>query len=633
MERKNNRSLIKKQCFVFDFFKTRYFRSNLKKRYNSRKFYERFKEITRKNCIILVYKHNKNIEKDLYPREIFQEYDENDKIKKNAKPKYLKGKQLGKGAYGECFVFESLETGEKFAAKIVNKEKLIRQKSKDQLTKEIKIQQKCNYPKIVKVNNHFEDTKSVYIIQEYCTNYTLSDLLVKRGRLTECEVQCYMFQLIQGLKYLHSNRIIHRDLKPSNLFLDKNMELKIGDFGLIAIVSKDNERRKTRCGTLEYMAPEIYENNDKGYLFEVDIWSMGVIMYQLLTGQLPFKGHDDYETVNNILNITYNNNLSYLSEEAKDLIRQIFVKDTKKRPGLIQILYHDFFHKNRFKEFYEVTTLKEPPEIKEEKIQLKKDERTSELYKLIVNDISDIQYKDIDKYSIENLQTNKRELQYLTYFHKSHQGFYYYHTSKEFIGINFEEEIKEEENYNFYTLCFLLDQNSSTTYYIKIYPNEDPNTDEKIQFEKDECPENLNDKFQKFKKYNEEILSNKLLNFYSKKSSFSKNDNSIKSQRSFDSNKEISELFYIRNVFKEKFAYFIYLSDNNRQFIFDDKIQIVISDEEELIEIIDKENNLTIISSQNIYNNPNTNLVKRMRYIRKAQLNNIKNKVNHKINN
>ena len=625
MERKNNRSLIKKKCFINDYFKTRYFRLNIRKRYNSRKFYERFKELTRKNCKILIYKHNKNIEKSLYPRENFQEYDDDDKKEKVFKPKYLKGIKLGEGGYAECFVFESLESEEKFAAKIVNKEKLIKQKSKDQLTKEIKVQQLCNYPKIVKVNNHFEDTKNVYIIQEYCTNNTLLHLLKKRGRLTECEVQCYIFQLIQGLKYLHSKRIIHRDLKPNNLFLDKNMELKIGDFGLIAIVSKDNDRRKTRCGTLDYMAPEIYENDDRGYLFEVDIWSMGVIMYQLLTGNLPFKGDNDSETINNIVNISYNNNNPNLSEEAKDLIRQIFVKDIKKRPGLIQILYHDFFHKNRFKEFYEVSTLNEAPKNKEERIQFKKDERTSELYKLIVNDIEEIQYKDIDKYSVENLKTNKKELQYLTYFHRSHQGFYYYRTCKELIGINFEEEIKEEDNNNFYTLCFLKDENLNKAYYIKIYANEDPNKDEKSSFEIDNCPENLKDKFQKFQKYDKEISSKRQLNLF-----ISQSENSIKNQILLDDNN--LELFYIRNVFKEKLAYFVYLSDNNRQFIFDDKIQIVVSDQDELVEIIDKENKLTTISFQNIFNNPNTNLVKRLRYIRRAQLNGIKNKVIDKIN-
>ena len=632
MERKNNYSLKKKKCYIFDYFKTRYFRLNIRRRYNSRKFYEKFKQLTRKNCKILIYKHNKVLEKDLYPKEYFQESEENGKKVKVIRPKYLKGIELGKGAYGQCYVFESLEDGKKFAAKIVNKEKLIKQKSKDQLTKEIKIQQLCDYSKIVKVNNYFEDIKSVYIIQEYCTNNTLLHLLKKRKTLTEYEVQCYMFQLIQGLKYLHSRRIIHRDLKPSNLFLDKKMELKIGDFGLIAIVSKDNDRRKTFCGTPGYIAPEIYENNEKGYLFEVDIWSMGVIMYQLLTGELPFNGSDVFEIKNNVLSITYNQNHPKLSNEAKDLIGQIFVKDQKKRPGLIQILYHDFFHKNIFPEFLKISYLKKAEDIKIVKnTQFIKNERTHELYKLIVNDIPEIQYKDIDKYSLKDEKIDKKELQYLTYFHKSHQGFYYYKTNNELVGINFEKEEKDKNNKK-YLPCFLLDQNNNMIYYIESYVNEEPNKDTIIKFDREKCPKNLEEKLTIFNNYHEEISLKRKLK---KPSNSQQSENSIVSQPSYDNSNKIElniKILYIRNIFKEKLAYFIYLSDSTRQFIFDDKIQIIVSDKDELVGFIDKENILTIISFQNIFNNPNNNLVKRLRYIRRVQLKDIKNKVIEKIN-
>ena len=156
-----------------------------------------------------------------------------------------------------------------------------------------------------------------------------------------------MFQLIQGLKYLHSNNIIHRDLKPNNLFLDDKLELKIGDFGLIAKLTNNKERRKTICGTPCYMAPEIYEPDEKGYSFEVDIWSIGVIIFNLLTGQLPFydENKDRFIIQQKIIegNFKFPSNPT-ISEVAKDLIKQILVKDPKKRPSLTQILYHDFFH-------------------------------------------------------------------------------------------------------------------------------------------------------------------------------------------------------------------------------------------------------------------------------------------------
>lgn len=462
-------------------------------------------------------------------------------------------------------------------------------------------------------------------------------LLKKRKRLTECEVQCYIFQLIQGLKYLHRNRIIHRDLKPSNLFLNNNMELKIGDFGLIAQVSKDNGRRTTRCGTQNYMAPEIFENDDKGYLFEVDIWSMGVIMYELLTGEHPFNGGSKNEIENNIININYNRDNQYLSEEAKDLIEQIFVKDPKRRPGLIQILYHDFFHKYAFPEFFDISTFEKAP-ILAKRIQFEKDERTSELYKLIVNDIPEIQYNDIDSYSLKNLQSSKNELEYLTYFHKSQQGFYYYLTCKELVGILFEKEEKEEENDESYSLCFLLDQRNNMIYWIKIYVNEDQKKDKINLINQNNCPENLKDKLNIFLDYNIKILDQKQL--FNKKNSFSQQSdiyldsssegkNSIYSQQSIEIN---IKLLYIRYILKEKLANFIYLSDNTRQIIFDDKSQIIVSEKDEKVGIIDKSNNLTIISLQNIFNNPNTKLVKKIKYIRRTQFNVIKKKMLKKLN-
>jgi polo-like kinase 1 len=105
----------------------------------------------------------------------------------------------------------------------------------------------------------------------------LNELVKRRKRLTEFETQYYVHQMIMALKYLHSNKIIHRDLKLGNLFLNEKLEIKVGDFGLAAKLSFDGEKRKTICGTPNYIAPEILEGKT-GHSFEVDIWSLGVIM-------------------------------------------------------------------------------------------------------------------------------------------------------------------------------------------------------------------------------------------------------------------------------------------------------------------------------------------------------------------
>lgn len=131
----------------------------------------------------------------------------------------------------------------------------------------------------------FEDQVNVYILLELCQNYTLNELIQRRHRLTELEVQCYLIQIIRALQYLHANNIIHRDLKLGNLFLNDKMELKLGDFGLATKLDFSKQKRYTVCGTPNYIAPEVL-NGKCGHSFEVDIWSLGVIIYTLIFGKV-----------------------------------------------------------------------------------------------------------------------------------------------------------------------------------------------------------------------------------------------------------------------------------------------------------------------------------------------------------
>mmetsp|Transcript_31604 Transcript_31604/g.30916 ORF Transcript_31604/g.30916 Transcript_31604/m.30916 type:complete len:115 (+) Transcript_31604:280-624(+) len=113
-------------------------------------------------------------------------------------------------------------------------------------------------------------------------------MLRRRKRLHELEVQCYALQMITAMKYLHGHRIIHRDLKLGNLFLNDKMEIKLGDFGLATKLEFDGERKRTICGTPNYIAPEVLEGKG-GHSYEVDIWSLGVIIYTLIVGKPPFE--------------------------------------------------------------------------------------------------------------------------------------------------------------------------------------------------------------------------------------------------------------------------------------------------------------------------------------------------------
>ena len=190
----------------------------------------------------------------------------------------------------------------------------------------------------------FEDTWKVYIIMGLCTNRSMSELIRCRQRLTEPEVQYYGSQLMEGIKYLHKNLVIHRDLKLGNLFITENMELKIGDFGLAARVTHANPRKKTVCGTPNYIAPEVIDGLKKGHSYEVDIWAIGVIMYTLLIGKPPFQTKDVKSTYRLINSSSFSFPANKpISESAKSLIRWILSRKPESRPIIDQICTHEFF--------------------------------------------------------------------------------------------------------------------------------------------------------------------------------------------------------------------------------------------------------------------------------------------------
>lgn len=188
---------------------------------------------------------------------------------------------------------------------------------------------------IVRFYSCFEDTHNVYMMLELCPNSTLLDLVKKRKRLSPPEVRYFFLQILQACQYMHSNLVIHRDLKLGNIFLGDNMVTKIGDFGLAAMLVEDGERKRTICGTPNYIAPEILFGNEDGHSFEVDAWSLGVIFYTLLYGRPPFQTKD----VRDIYKYSFSGNsrkikeTSYefppeirVPESAKDLIRSLLCR-------------------------------------------------------------------------------------------------------------------------------------------------------------------------------------------------------------------------------------------------------------------------------------------------------------------
>ena len=276
--------------------------------------------------------------------------------------RYSKGKFLGKGGFARVYEFVSLTNRKLSAAKVVPKASLTKTRAKQKLMSEIKIHRSLHHPGIVGFEHFFEDSENVYILLEMCSNQTMSELIRRRKRLTELEVQCYMLQVISGVKYLHQHRVIHRDLKLGNLFLSEKMEVKIGDFGLATKLDFDGERKRTICGTPNYIAPEVLDGK-VGHSYEVDVWAIGVIIYTLVVGKPPFETSDVKTTYRRIRMNAYNfpENIS-LSEPVKSLISRILVSDPARRPTLDDIAAHPFFHQgNVIPKLLPSSTLACPP--------------------------------------------------------------------------------------------------------------------------------------------------------------------------------------------------------------------------------------------------------------------------------
>eukprot|EP00475_Leptophrys_vorax_P011238 TRINITY_DN17763_c0_g1_i1.p1 TRINITY_DN17763_c0_g1~~TRINITY_DN17763_c0_g1_i1.p1 ORF type:complete len:462 (+),score=111.52 TRINITY_DN17763_c0_g1_i1:274-1659(+) len=215
-----------------------------------------------------------------------------------------------------------------------------------QLKSELRIHKGLQHPSIVKFEGYFETQDAHFICLEMCYHSNMQELLSRRKRLREPEVQYYMMQMIEAVAYMHTRLVIHRDLKLANIFLQNGLIVKIGDFGLAAQLMNPSERKKSFCGTPNYLAPELFDKQG-GHSFEVDVWSLGVIMYTLLVGQPPFASSH----VRTIFEKIKSNVVVFpedipISDYAKDVILRILNPSPVHRLKLTEIKVHPFFTVN-----------------------------------------------------------------------------------------------------------------------------------------------------------------------------------------------------------------------------------------------------------------------------------------------
>lgn len=255
---------------------------------------------------------------------------------------YFKGRLLGKGGFARCYEATDTETGNAYAVKVISQSRITKPHQREKILNEIELHRGLQHRHIVRFSHHFEDADNIYIFLELCSRKSLAHIWKARHTLLEPEVRYYLRQILSGLKYLHQRGILHRDLKLGNFFITENMELKMGDFGLATRLEPPEHRKKTICGTPNYVAPEVLQRQGHGP--EADVWSLGCVMYTLLCGTPPFETVDLKETYRCIKQVHYTLPAS-LSLPARQLLSAILRASPQDRPSIDQILRHDFFTK------------------------------------------------------------------------------------------------------------------------------------------------------------------------------------------------------------------------------------------------------------------------------------------------
>ena len=308
---------------------------------------------------------NLNIDEDLKMKIIKEINDIHiQKIRKNREKQTIREyeslKIIGRGAFGEVHVCREIKTGKIYAVKKIKKDVLLKKNQIIHIRSEQQFMSKVKSPWIVDLKASFQEDDYLYLIMEFCQGGDFMNLLIKKDILTEEEARFYTAELILAVESIHKLDCIHRDIKPDNILIDKNGHIKLSDFGLAKISEKliqpsnfkNNKNRPTHqknyscVGTAYYVAPEVLKKT--GYSEDIDWWSVGVILFEMLVGYAPFCSEQTKDVCYKVIN--WKNFLKIpddvlISREAEDLIAKM-VNDSDKRlgkNGVDEIKAHPFF--------------------------------------------------------------------------------------------------------------------------------------------------------------------------------------------------------------------------------------------------------------------------------------------------
>ncbi|ESX00790.1 hypothetical protein KL918_004407 [Ogataea parapolymorpha] len=253
------------------------------------------------------------------------------------------GRKLGKGKFGKVYCVREIETGFVCALKVMDKRELLNYKVEKQFVREIEIQANVRHVNCLRLYGWFHDHKNVYLILEYAAEGELYKVLKSKRRFDDVTASYYTFQVASALSYLHKKHIVHRDLKPENILLHFNNQIKLSDFGW-SVYAPGHSKRTTMCGTLDYLPPEMVEA--KTHDEKVDVWALGILLYEFLVGRPPFEEQNSSTTYKRIAKVDLRIP-SFVSPDAADLIRKLLKYEPEKRFRLSEIGKHPWILKNR----------------------------------------------------------------------------------------------------------------------------------------------------------------------------------------------------------------------------------------------------------------------------------------------
>ena len=256
---------------------------------------------------------------------------------------YLIKQKIGEGSFSKVKLAINKITNEKVAIKIISKNKLMKT-DKIRIEREIKILKSISHQNIIKFKSAFEDSHFYFLVMEYCDYKELFHYIIKHKKIEKEKASIIFYQLINALNYLHNNKICHRDLKPENILInEQNLKIKIIDFGLSNYFKPENNFiLNSACGSPSYAAPEMIKNKPYNAK-KVDVWSLGITLYVMLCGHLPFEDKNSLKLFKKILNFKLDYNGEDMDEISKNLLDKMLCKDFEKRIDIKDIINHPFY--------------------------------------------------------------------------------------------------------------------------------------------------------------------------------------------------------------------------------------------------------------------------------------------------